>query len=122
VRGLDGAFTFRHVLLQEAVYRSAPKRLRADLHERFADRLDECYADLADLDEFVGYHLEQAYRLRTELGESDRRTARLAEDAGYRLGEAGVRAWKRADTRAAVGLLRRATSFRPFRPRPRAGS
>ena len=37
---VDGAFAFRHVLVQEAVYRSAPKRLRAELHERYADRLD----------------------------------------------------------------------------------
>ncbi len=70
----NGLFGFRHVLVQEAVYRSAPKRLRAELHERYADRLDTESADLPDLDEFVGYHLEQAYRLRAELGESDRRT------------------------------------------------
>ncbi len=36
----DGGFGFRHVLVQEAVYRAAPKRLRAELHERYADRLD----------------------------------------------------------------------------------
>ena len=70
----ENAFRFRHVIVQEAVYRSAPKRLRAELHERFADRLDQTAADLAELDEFVGYHLERAYRLRSELGESDRRT------------------------------------------------
>ena len=65
----DDAFGFRHVLVQEAVYRAAPKRLRAELHERYADRLDSESPDLPELDEFVGYHLEQAYRLRTELGE-----------------------------------------------------
>ena len=70
----EGAFGFRHVLVQEAVYRAAPKRLRADLHERYADRLDQTVQDVGELDEFVGYHLEQAFRLRTELGESDRRT------------------------------------------------
>ncbi len=107
----DGAFGFRHVLVQEAVYRAAPKRLRAELHERFADRLDEAYPELPDLDEFVGYHLEQAYRLRTELGESDRRTAQLAEDGGRRLGEAGVRALKRGDMHATTNLLERATSL-----------
>jgi DNA-binding SARP family transcriptional activator len=107
----EGAFGFRHVLVQEAVYRSAPKRLRAELHERYADRLDTESPDLPDLDEFVGYHLEQAYRLRTELGESDRRAERLAEEGGQRLGEAGIRAAKRGDVPAAVGLLRRATSL-----------
>jgi DNA-binding SARP family transcriptional activator len=109
----DGAFGFRHVLVQEAVYRSAPKRLRAELHERYADRLDTEIADLSDLDEFAGYHLEQAYRLRTELGESDRRTERLAEDSGLRLGEAGIRAVKRADVPAALALIRRATGLIP---------
>ena len=109
----DGVLRFRHVLVQEAVYRAAPKRLRAELHERFADRLDRESPELPDLDEFVGYHLEQAYRLRTELGESDRRTEQLAEDAGRRLGDAGFRAFKRGDMPAAVSLLGRAVTLLP---------
>ena len=93
----DDEFGFRHILVQEAVYRAAPKRLRAGLHERFADRLDETWPDLPELDEFVGYHLERAYRLRTELGESDRRVGRLAEDGGRRLGkwwDTSLQAWR----------------------------
>jgi DNA-binding SARP family transcriptional activator/Flp pilus assembly protein TadD len=109
----EGAFAFRHVLVQEAVYRAAPKRLRAELHERFADRLDEAYPDLPELDEFVGYHLEQAHRLRTELGGDDRRTHQLATDSGRRLGEAGLRALKRGDMHATVNLLVRATTLLP---------
>jgi hypothetical protein len=109
----EGAFGFRHILVQEAVYRAAPKRLRADLHERYADRLDQTAEDVAELDEFVGYHLEQAFKLRTDLGESDRRTAQLAEDSGRRLGEAGVRALKRGDMHATTNLLGRATSLLP---------
>jgi DNA-binding SARP family transcriptional activator/tetratricopeptide (TPR) repeat protein len=109
----DDAFRFRHILVQEAVYRAAPKRLRAELHEHYADRLDTESPDLPDIDEFVGFHLEQAYRLRTELGESDRRTERLAEDGGRRLGDAGIRAAKRGDMPASVGLLRRSTSILP---------
>ena len=107
----NGLFGFRHVLVQEAVYRSAPKRLRAELHERYADRLDTESPDLPDLDEFVGYHLEQAYWLRTELGETDRRAEQLAGDAIARLGDAGVRASKRGDVPAAMALLRRATAL-----------
>jgi DNA-binding SARP family transcriptional activator len=109
----EGMFGFRHVLVQDAVYRSAPKRLRAELHERYADRLETESAELLELDEFVGYHLEQAYRLRTDLGESDRRTEQLAEDGGRRLGEAGIRALKRGDLPASVSLLRRSTSMLP---------
>jgi tetratricopeptide (TPR) repeat protein len=105
----DGAFAFRHILVRDAAYRAAPKRLRAELHERFADRLDESYSHLPDLDEFAGYHLEQAHRLRSELGESDRRTAQLAEDGGRRLGSAGTRAFKRGDMHASSSLLGRST-------------
>jgi DNA-binding SARP family transcriptional activator len=106
-------FRFRHDLVQESVYRAAPKRLRAELHERFADRLDLTAADLPELDEFVGYHLEQAYRLRTELGDSGRGLERLSEDAGRRLGAAGMRAWRRDDAPATSSLLRRATELLP---------
>ncbi len=106
----EGEFAFRHVLAQEAVYRAAPKRLRAELHERFVDRFEERAERIADLDEFAGYHLEQAYRLRTELGESDRRTQRLADDAGRHLGVAGMRAMKRGDNHATTNLLLRATT------------
>ena len=109
----DGAIGFRHVLVQEAVYRAAPKRLRAELHERYADRLDSESPDLSDLDEFVGYHLEQAHRLRTELGEDDRRTATLSEHAGRRLAKAGLRALRRGDMPATISLLGRAVALLP---------
>jgi len=116
LRPRDGnAFAFRHVLVQQAVYRSAPKRLRAQLHERFADRLDRKASEHPELDEFVGYHLEQAFELRSEVGESDRRSDRLAEDGGKRLGVAGVRALKRGDMHATANLLTRATALLPER-------
>jgi class 3 adenylate cyclase/tetratricopeptide (TPR) repeat protein len=107
----DEAFSFRHALVHEAVYRAAPKRLRAELHERVADRLDTVTPEPPELDELVGYHLERAYRLRAELGESDRRSARLAEDAGRRLGSAGVRALMRGDIPATTNLLERAVAL-----------
>jgi DNA-binding SARP family transcriptional activator len=99
---------FRHGLIQDAVYRGTPKAVRAELHERFADLLDRRGAD----DERVGFHLEQAYRLRAELT-PDRHALRLAEDAGDRLGKAGIKAAKRSDARAAVDLLDRATALLP---------
>jgi DNA-binding SARP family transcriptional activator/tetratricopeptide (TPR) repeat protein len=106
-------FGFRHVLVQQSVYRAAPKRLRAELHERFADHLDREAEEIPELDEFLGYHLEQAYLLRTDLGESDVRTAQLAEAAGRRLGAAGMRALKRGDIPATVSLLERAVPLVP---------
>jgi ATP/maltotriose-dependent transcriptional regulator MalT len=69
--------------------------------------------NLPDLDEFVGYHLEQAFRLRSELGESDGRARRLAYDAGQRLGVAGMRAFRRGDSPAAANLLGRAILLLP---------
>jgi DNA-binding SARP family transcriptional activator len=107
----EGELHFRHVLVQEAVYRASPKRLRAELHEQFTGRFEERHPEVGDVDEFAGYHLEQAHRLRVELGESDQRTESLAEEAGRRLAAAGVRAFKRSDNPAAKTLLRRATAL-----------
>ena len=105
-----GGLRFRHVLVQDAAYRAAPKKLRSELHERLADKLDD---DGTAADELVGYHLERAYRLRTELAPPDRAASKLAEDAGRRLGDAGARAWQRHDAPAALNLLERATELLP---------
>jgi tetratricopeptide (TPR) repeat protein len=106
----SGDYRFRHGLVQDATYRATPKKLRAELHERLADRLDR---EGEAGDALVGYHLERAYRLRTELASADRATLRLAEDAGRRLGLAGIRAWKRHDAPAASSLLGRAVDLLP---------
>ena len=37
----EDAFRFRHLLIRDAAYDSLPKAVRAELHERFADWLDE---------------------------------------------------------------------------------
>jgi len=100
----DDAFRFRHVLIRDAAYDGLPKAMRAMLHERFADWLEE-RGGLVELDEVVGYHLEEAVRYRQELGESD---LALAERAGDRLSAAGRRAVLRGDEKAAVSLLERA--------------
>ena len=109
----DEAYRFRHLLIRDAAYDALPKAVRAELHERFAGWLQERGADLVELDEILGYHLEQAARYRQELGQSD---AELAERAGERLAAAGRRALWRGDTRAARGLLERGLSLlRPIR-------
>ena len=64
----EDAFRFRHLLIRDAAYEALPKATRADLHERFAGWIAERGADLVELDEVVGYHLERAYRYRVELG------------------------------------------------------
>ena len=110
IRHVGGtAFRFRHWLIHDAAYRAAPKELRAKLHERFADVLARRGAD----DELIGYHLEHAYLLSTELAPADRHAQRLAEDAGRRLGAAGIRAWKRGEALTASNLLTRSAGLLP---------
>jgi DNA-binding SARP family transcriptional activator len=106
-----GGYRFHHVLVRQVAYATLPKGERAELHERLADLL----ADRDAPDELVGYHLEQAHRLGAELQPLDRRLRRLGADAGERLGVAGVEAWKRSDSPAAVNLLTRACAMLPQR-------
>jgi DNA-binding SARP family transcriptional activator len=109
VRRLRYGYRFHHVLVRDVAYASLPKAERAELHERVADLLDE----RGETDQLVGYHLEQAYCLREELGRVDGRARRLAADAGARLGGAGIAAWKRGEVPATVNLLGRATTLLP---------
>ena len=105
------AFRFRHLLMRDAAYEGLPKLERAELHEQFADWLAEHGTELVELDELLGYHLEQAYRYRHELGQPD--THELAARAGERLKAAGRRAIQRQDFRAALALHHRAADLLP---------
>ena len=109
----DDGYRFRHLLIRDAAYDALPKAVRADLHARFADWLDQHGQTLVELDEIVGYHLEQAARYKAELGRPD---ASVAERAASRLAASGRRAADRLDRRAAVALLTRAAELlRPLR-------
>jgi class 3 adenylate cyclase len=109
----DDAFRFTHQLLRDAAYESLTKNSRAELHERFADWLEERGEGLIELDEILGYHLEQAARYRQELGEP---APVLAERAANRHSAAGRRALARGDLHAAAALLSRALELtRPVR-------
>ncbi len=101
----EDAFRFRHLLIRDTAYEGLSKASRAKRHEGFADWLQERGLELVELDELVGYHLEQAVQYRQELGETD---LVLAERAGDRLAKAGGRALLRGDEKAAVSLLERA--------------
>ena len=109
----EDGFRFRHLLIRDAAYEALPKATRAELHERFAAWLEQRGEELVELDEILGYHLEQAARYKQELGQAD---PSLAERAGARLAAAGRRALWRGDGRAAAGLLERALELtRPAR-------
>jgi predicted ATPase len=105
----EHSFAFRHQLLRDAAYDSIPKQARADLHERFAGWLERRAGDrTAEIEEILGWHLEQAYELTAQLGRPDEHARALAARAAARLGSAGERASMRGDERAAARLLRRA--------------
>ena len=107
--GSTNAFRFRHILIRDAAYERLPKVERARLHEQFADWLEVTAGDRRlEADEIAGYHLEQAFRYRRELGLVDERARSLARRAAERLGAAGRRAYDRSDISAAVNLLARA--------------
>ncbi len=108
LEGEDG-FRFRHLLMRDAAYEALPKLTRAELHERFASWLEAHAPGLVELDEIVGYHLEQACRYRAELGSPADSELRAA--ARSRLTAGGRRAYARADHRAAASLLGRAAAF-----------
>jgi predicted ATPase len=82
----DEAFRFRHLLFRDAAYQALPKQTRAELYERFADWLEVNGRELIELDEVLGYHLEQAARYRREL---DRADPELERRAGRHLATAG---------------------------------
>lgn len=104
------AFRFRHSLIRDAAYRAMAKEQRAELHERYADwleRLDESGA----YSEIVGFHLEQGYRYRAELGLLDEQARALAARAADVLGQAGHGAFARGDMTGAVNLLERSVAL-----------
>jgi class 3 adenylate cyclase/tetratricopeptide (TPR) repeat protein len=109
IRGEDG-FRFRHLLIRDAAYDALPKAARADLHARFARWLEEHGTAVVELDELLGYHLEQAVRYRSELGLED---AELGAAAQERLSTAGRRALARLDFGSAARLLERAAALVP---------
>jgi class 3 adenylate cyclase/tetratricopeptide (TPR) repeat protein len=114
----DDAFRFRHLLIRDAAYDGLPKAARAELHERFAAWLEAHGANLIELDEILGYHLEQAHRYRVELGLGGEETDDLAGRASTHLGVAGERAFVRGDAAAAVTLLARTLALLPVEQRP----
>jgi class 3 adenylate cyclase/predicted negative regulator of RcsB-dependent stress response len=102
----EDAFRFRHLLIRDAAYQAMPKEQRADLHERFAAWLERVAGErLPEYEDILGYHLEQAYRYRTELGPPDERTIELGRSAANRLIASAERTRERGDFALAATLL-----------------
>jgi tetratricopeptide (TPR) repeat protein len=107
----EDAYRFNHLLIRDAAYDALPKATRADLHRSYAAWLEEHGRTLVELDEILGYHLEQAVRYRQELGRPAEEA--LAAEARRRLTTAGHQAFARQDHAAAASLLARAAALAP---------
>jgi DNA-binding SARP family transcriptional activator/tetratricopeptide (TPR) repeat protein len=113
-RSAHQEYSFRHNLIQEAVYRSIPKSLRAELHHRYADWLEVSVSkSFPARSEILGYHLEQSVRYRTELWRTDPESAALSHRAADYLETAGYAAHDRGDDVAALNLLDRTAALLP---------
>jgi predicted ATPase/class 3 adenylate cyclase len=105
----EPTFRFRHILIRDTAYAAVPKEARADYHERFANWLEK---KPGEYDEIIGYHLEQAFRYRGDLGPVGDAELTLAARAADRLEASGRRAYARSDLHATINLLERAASLR----------
>jgi class 3 adenylate cyclase len=103
------AFTFRHVLIRDAAYRSAPKKTRAAWHVRLADWLvGKVGRRLGEFEEILGYHLERAHQLRAQLGQLNGETISIGHRGAAHLMSAAERARDRGDVHGALILVGRA--------------
>jgi class 3 adenylate cyclase/tetratricopeptide (TPR) repeat protein len=104
----EDGFSFRHPLIRDAAYDALPKLVRGELHEGHVAWLE---GRAGEADELLGYHLEQAFRYRSELGSISAHDAGLGARAAELLALAGRRALGRGDMHAAVDLLERALAL-----------
>jgi class 3 adenylate cyclase/tetratricopeptide (TPR) repeat protein len=110
----ETGYRFTHILVRDAAYDLLPKRRRADLHVAYADWLLGRAERGSAAEEIVGYHLEQAYEYRSQLGRAgDERHRDLAARASAHLTDAGRRALAAGDRGGAANLLERAAALRP---------
>ena len=110
----EEAFRFGHILIRDAAYAGLLKEARAELHEGFGSWLEGKAGErVTEYEEIVGYHLEQAFGYRGQLGEHDEQMTTLGRRAAERLGGAAGRGLARGDMPAAANLLERATAVLP---------
>ena len=110
----EEAFKFLHALIRDAAYSGLLKRTRAELHVAFVDWVESAAGDrILEYEEIRGFHLEQAYEIRSGLGVQDEDVVTLGRRAASYLSSAGRRALNRGDLPAADNLLRRAAATLP---------
>jgi predicted ATPase len=105
-------YQFTNLLVRDAAYDRLLKRTRARMHERFADWLLRASGDrVAEQEEIVGYHLEQSFLYRAELGTVDEQARSLGDRAARHLGIAGSKAVSHGDMPASASLYQRAAGL-----------
>jgi predicted ATPase/class 3 adenylate cyclase len=110
--GAADDFHFSHILIRDAAYARLLKRTRARLHECFAAWLaDMVGSRVVEYEEILGYHLEQSFLYRAELGPVDDAGQRLGAKASRHLSSAAHRALARGDMPAAANLSQRAAAL-----------
>ncbi len=110
----EAVFRFHHHLIRDTIYNGLLKRSRATLHAGFVRWADQMGAELdrgPELEEILGYHLEQAHRYLSELGPLDGEGLALGADGSARLSRAARRAASRGDMNAAANLFGRAVAL-----------
>ena len=116
----EPAYSFTHLLVRDVAYDGLLKESRSVLHERFAAWLQAKVGDqLAGYEEIIGYHLEQSYRYRAEIGTVDDVALAVGKKAAEHLASAGRKAFVHGDVAAAASLLTRAASSLPANDRIR---
>ena len=117
----EDAFGFHHGLIQDATYRALPKERRAELHVAFAEWIERRAGDRdVEYEEVIGYHLEQAFHYREELGGPEGAREAIGVRGARRLSSAGRRALARGDMPGAASLLERAGTLAAADPHLRA--
>ena len=108
----ERSYRFGHIMVRDVAYSRLLKEARSELHQGFATWLiDKVGQRVGEFEEIIGYHLEQAFRYRRDLGPLDEEGRVLGTLAASRLGAAGARAHGRGDLPAAVKLLERAVAL-----------
>ena len=110
----DPEWTFTHVLVRDAAYGSVLKRQRSELHRRLADWFGDDPVDgRPPRDGLIGYHFEQSFLLREELGPPDDEALAIGREASEALGRQARHSLATADPDGASRLFERAARTVP---------
>jgi DNA-binding SARP family transcriptional activator len=111
-------YSFWHALVRDVAYAQITRTGRVRKHMAAADWIERNLGE-REYGELIGYHLEEAFRYRLELGPVSRHERDLGTRAAAFLGRAGRRAVLRGNVRGAANLLERARALLPVGDRDR---